>query len=463
MKLSNTYLMSVLMLFLFSQTIAQNFYFGADLSYVNEMDDCGAVYKENDVIKDAYQIFANHNTNLVRLRLWHTPSWYEGLNDGNKYSDFNDIKRSISRAKETNMKVLLDFHLSDSWADPSKQLVPAAWLSVVDNTDLLKDSLYNYVYNTLDKLAQSNLLPEMVQIGNETNRGILLSPSDNQQWTLDWNRNAELFNIAIKAVRDIELITEKEIEVLVHLAGPAEVEWYVDEFVNNGITDFDAIGISYYWSWHKPTTISDAGDVISRLKNKYPSKQVIIVETGYIWTLAGNDSANNIIDNTNPDYGPASPESQRDWLIDLSQEVINSGGSGVIYWEPAWITSTCNTLWGQGSHQENATFFDYNGNLMVPGGIQWSEYPYTGLTSTKETLEEKFDLVVSNDSIVIRTTDSSVGKAMVTINDSAGKLVTKLQFDNDKTIDISKFSAGSYFISITKQEKLLHSISFIKL
>lgn len=184
---------------------AQIFYKGAHLSYVNELEDCGVIYKENNQPKDPYQIFADHHTNLVRLRLWHTPSWYDDLNEGKRYADLLDVKKSIHRAKAAGMEVLLDFYLSDNWADPSKQIIPAAWHDVVDELPILKDSLYNYIYGTLAELEKDNSLPEMGQIGNETNRGILLSQSVNDAgWTLDWERNGELFNAAIQAVRDIE-------------------------------------------------------------------------------------------------------------------------------------------------------------------------------------------------------------------------------------------------------------------
>ena len=173
---------------------SQGFKFGADLSYVNEMEDCGLSYKQEGQDRDVYQIFNDFGANLVRYRLWHTPSWYDTLNSGQRYSDLEDVKKSIERAKAFNMEILLDFHLSDRWADPSNQLVPEAWLAVVDDTALLGDSLHNYIYQTLASLSSENLCPEFVQLGNETNRGILLSPEDNQSWTLDWDRNAYLFN-----------------------------------------------------------------------------------------------------------------------------------------------------------------------------------------------------------------------------------------------------------------------------
>lgn len=97
----------------------------------------------------------------------------------------------------------------------------------------------------------------------------------------------------------------------------------------------------------------------------------MIFETGYIWTTASNDNANNIIGEVHPDYAPASPENQRKWLNDLTREVKKQGGAGVLYWEPAWVSSMCRTPWGQGSHQEHATFFDFNNNVLPNGGMQW--------------------------------------------------------------------------------------------
>lgn len=359
---------------------SQPFYFGNDLSYVNEMEDCGVIYKEKNVAKDPYRIFADHGGNLVRLRLWKDPSWYKTLNSGKIYSDFNDVARSIQRAHQNQMKVLLDFHLSDNWADPSKQLVPLAWEPVVNNLAILKDSLYRYIHATLFELFQRNLLPEMVQIGNETNKGILLSAEDNKKYALDWPRNATLFNSAIRAVRDIENLTQRKIKIGIHAAGPKDTGWLIDQFVQQGVTDFDMIGISYYWAWHKPTTIIETGAHIQSLKAKY-NKDVLIFETGYIWTTDNQDQAGNIISEVHPDYAPASPANQKKWLIDLTKEVLKNKGSGVIYWESAWVSSPCFTQWGKGSHQEHATFFDFQQNLIDTGGIQWMSHEYNSTVS----------------------------------------------------------------------------------
>ena len=327
------------------------FYYGADLSYVNEMEDCGAVYKDsNENFKDPYKIFAEAGTNLVRIRLWHNPTW-------TNYSNINDVKKSIQRAKSEGMKVLLDFHYSDSWADPSNQEIPAAWLNQINNTELLGDLVYNYTFDTLNELYNINLLPEIVQIGNEINAMIL--QNGEVKWPIDWSRNSALINKGIKAVRDISNQKNKKIEIMLHIAQPENALWWFGEAFNAGITDFDWIGLSYYplWSEYNLNTID------APLKNLIETyaKKLMIVETAYPFTLTNADSANNILGENAliPGY-PASQQGQLDYLNDLKTKISESGGQGIIYWEPAWVSTNCKTLWGQGSHWDNATLFDHN-------------------------------------------------------------------------------------------------------
>ena len=336
------------------------FYYGADLSYVNEMEDCGAVYKDsNENFKDPYKIFAEAGTNLVRIRLWHNPTW-------TNYSNINDVKKSIQRAKSEGMKVLLDFHYSDSWADPSNQEIPAAWLNQINNTELLGDLVYNYTFDTLNELYDSNLLPEIVQIGNEINAMIL--QNGEVKWPIDWLRNSALINKGIKAVRDISNQKNKKIEIMLHIAQPENALWWFGEAFNAGITDFDWIGLSYYplWSEYNLNTID------APLKNLIETyaKKLMIVETAYPFTLINADSANNIIGENAliPGY-PASQQGQLDYLNDLKTKISESGGQGIIYWEPAWVSTNCKTLWGQGSHWDNATLFDHNNKSTL--GMQF--------------------------------------------------------------------------------------------
>lgn len=424
----------IALLFIVKLSFAQTFYLGADMSYVNEMEDCGVTYYADNQAKDPYSIFQDYGCNLVRLRLWHTPAWYDNLNDGKRYSDLSDVKRAIARAKQHDMQVLLDFHLSDNWADPSKQLVPAAWLPVVDNTALLGDSLYNYIFQTLETLHSENLLPELLQIGNETNKGILLSPEDNATWTLDWLRNATLFNRAIKAVRDFETAYNKELKIVLHLADPSHAASLVQDFTHYGVRDFDIIGMSYYWAWHKPSTIEDTGNTIARLREVYPDKAVLIVETGYIWTTASNDAANNIISEVHPDYSPASPTNQRDWLIALTQTVHDKGGLGVLYWEPCWVSSNCYTQWGRGSHQEHATFFDFDNQLLLPGGIEWMEYDYGVFSEVEHTQTKPIYISINRVSGEIRMQQDKNQAFQYMLSDTLGHRLLSGTSDRLETI-----------------------------
>lgn len=441
-----------LLLLIFETGIAQDFFFGADQSYVNEMEDCGADFKENGVSKDVYQIFEDHGCNLVRLRLWHTPSWYDALNSGKRYSDLTDLKKSIQRSKDQGMKVLLDFHLTDNWADPGSQLVPVAWLPVVNDLEILQDSLYNYIFSVLTTLKTENLLPEMVQIGNETNKGILLSPEQNSVWTLDWSRNAPLFNTAIQAVRDID----STIEIGLHIADPAAVEWWMEQFTTNGVNDFDFIGMSYYWAWHMPVSIAETGAIIRRLISSYPGKEVMIAETGYIWTTQFQDQANNNIGTVHPDYLPISPQKQKEWLIDLTTEVIAAGGSGVIYWEPSWVSTSCRTQWGQGSHYENATFFDFDQNLHEPGGIEWMEYPYE-ITPVR-TVHPKGDIVITSipnrrEVQVDISQNQNPSDYRFLLQMPNGQVVMSAGFvQGNTTIQLPSVESGLYFFTVFKEE-----------
>jgi arabinogalactan endo-1,4-beta-galactosidase len=330
---------------------------GGDLSYVNEVEDAGAKYQRNNSSVDPYALFAEKGCNLVRLRLWHTPSI-------NRYSGLEDVKKSIRRAKAANMKVLLDFHYSDIWADPGRQNIPKAWSTITD-LNVLGDSLYGYTLNTLLTLNKEGLLPEMVQVGNEINSEIL-QPEDKAKPIIDWKRNAFLLNKGIAAVREASSKSSKKIEVMLHIAQPENaIKWFADASAN-GIEPYDWIGISYYPLWSTVKT-KDLPYFINNLVTTH-KKQLMVVETAYPHTLANADPANNILDDKAlvPGY-PATPAGQKQYMIDLVKLVIQGGGAGLVYWEPAWISSSAKTPWGQGSHWDNATFFDAaNKNEALP-------------------------------------------------------------------------------------------------
>lgn len=438
---------------------SQSFYFGADLSYVNEMEDCGAVYTVDDVPVDPYEIFASHGTNLIRLRLWHTPSWYDALNDGLRYSDFEDVRRSIMRAKAEGMQVLLDFHLSDNWADPGKQVAPMAWWGVVDNLPLLQDSLFNYIYSTLGALAADNLLPELVQIGNETNKGILLSkPVNDAGWSLDWDRNAALFNTAIDAVRDIEAAYKEEIKIALHLADPDQVEWYIDQFHLHDVTDFDIIGISYYYQWHDEL-FTEVGEAIAELRAVYSDKEVMILETAYPWTSTNADNANNILSVPYPGYSPFTAQRQLDWMVALTQTVIDNGGTGVVYWEPAWVSTGCRTQFALGSSWDNATFFTGQSDLVENGGIGWMGYAYDFMTGIGDLSheEKQFIVYVEGGEIIVKQTQGVCEEIGVVLLDLQGRILREgvfQGFEDNLEMKVGDLLDGMYFLILNGRQNI---------
>jgi arabinogalactan endo-1,4-beta-galactosidase len=328
---------------------AADFAYGADLSFANEMDDCGAVYKDGGKPGDVYAIMKKHGTNVVRLRLWNNPAW-------TRYGTLADVKKSIARAKANGMKVLLDFHYSDDWADGDKQIIPAAWAKL--DGDALAKAVYAFTYDTLASLRAADLAPDYVQVGNETNGEVMMPAATKAP--INWARNAELLNAGIKAVRD----TDPKIKVMLHIAQPENVEPWFEAAAAVGITDFDLIGISYYSKWSK-YDLTGLGAVINRLRQRYPSAGVWVVETAYAWTTAWNDSSGNLLGEDSALKGYRMTEDgQKKFLIDLTHTVMANGGSGVVYWAPDWVSTKCRTRWGQGSNWENATLFDFDGNAL---------------------------------------------------------------------------------------------------
>ena len=354
-----------------SQAESRHLYLGADLSYVNEMEDCGTVYRENGEVKDPFVIFKEHGANLVRVRLWNDASWTQ-------YSDLSDVKKTIRRAKQQGMQVLLDFHYSDDWADGDKQIIPKAWASITDVNDLAQ-VLYNYTYDMLTTLDRAGLMPDMVQVGNETNPELMSSPSADKLASktrnIDWQRNAKLFNAGIRAVRDAGKTASINPKIMLHIAQPENVEPWFAAAEQAGVTDFDVIGISYYKKW-STRSMAQLGETIKRLRATY-NAEVLVVETAYPWTLEWADKMPNLLgkDSLIKKY-PATPEGQKQYLIDLTQMVISNGGGGTVYWEPGWVSTQCKTRWGQGSAWENDTFFDFkHGNELLPG-IDFMKHPY---------------------------------------------------------------------------------------
>lgn len=212
------------------------------------------------------------------------------------------------------------------------------------------------------ELHAAGLLPSIVQVGNEINPMILQQGA--LQWPIDWTRNATLINRGLQAVDDAATASGTPMETTLHIAQPENGIWWFEQATTAGVTNYDWIGLSYYSQW-SDFPISEVRTPLSQLINTY-SKKLMVVETAYPFTLENQDPANNIMGSNalQPGY-PATPQGQLDYMNALRDEIAAAGGGGLIYWEPAWISTGCSTLWAQGSHWDNATMFDASGRAHV--------------------------------------------------------------------------------------------------
>lgn len=338
-------------------------YRGADMSYVNEMQDCGAVVRLNGKPIDPFALLKKEGGNLVRVRIWVNPTW-------TKYSNYADVLKTITRAHAAGLQVLLDFHYSDTWADGGKQIAPAAWANL--STDDQVKALHDYTLNTLRQLDAAHEMPEMVQVGNETNPELLGGKVPGQP--INWERNARLLYAGIEAVQQAGRTGSIAPRIMLHIAQPENILPWFDAATKAGVHGYDIIGISYYAKWSK-WNLAQLKATIAEAKKRY-GKDVIVVETAYPFTLDNADSMPNLLgkDSLIPGY-PATPEGQLRYMVDLTQLTLDAGGIGVVYWEPYWVSTQCRTPFGQGSGWENATWFDYPTHEALPV-FEWLHHKY---------------------------------------------------------------------------------------
>ncbi len=354
----------------------KQFVMGADLSFVNQIEDYGGVYKVNGKPQEVYSIFKANGCNNVRVRLWCNPQWVKDIAAGKLYSDLYDAEKTMRRAKKAGMSVNLDLHYSDDWADPNKQLTPEVWKNLP--LHILKDSVYNYTLAVLNYFKKKNLVPEMIQVGNETNFGMLwpvgkvVNDSDSS-----WKNFGMLLNAGIKAVRDFSKKSTIKPQIIIHVAQLQFAPWWTKKITTvGGVTDFDILGLSHYYKWSTVHPMQEVGDTIRFLKNTY-GKKVMVVEAAFPWTFEGADNYNNLFGDPKELIGyKTGKQEQLDYLTNLTQTIINAGGSGIMYWEPAWITSPMKDRWGKGSSWENAALFDFEGNVLVGMGFMQQRYKF---------------------------------------------------------------------------------------
>lgn len=350
---------------------------GADVSMLKDIEDLGGEFYDNGVKKDALEIMKNHGANYVRLRLWVDPYDSEGNSYGGGSNDFNTTLYLAKRAQEKGMKVLIDFHLSDYWADPGTQSKPKAWEN--SSYDELKTTLYNYMKNTLNDFKNQGVVPDMVQVGNETSSGILWDEGKIGGDYTDFTQLAELLNQAISGVR---ASVGNQTKIVLHLDNGGNnslYRWWFDGVTGCGFDlDFDIIGLTYYPMWHG--TMDDLQYNLNDISARY-NKDVMIVETAYAFTLADGDGLGSSFSPQDEEIGgyPASVQGQKDFMSDLESVILNVPGNrglGFFYWEPEWIPVE-GAYWGTEAGKEyiedngilsnpwdNLALFDFNGNAL---------------------------------------------------------------------------------------------------
>jgi arabinogalactan endo-1,4-beta-galactosidase len=317
----------------FNPINAQPYAIGADLSFLKAAEDGGTSFKENGKVKQGLQIFKDHGYNWIRLRLFHSPTELP-----------NNLTYTIAlarEAKDMGFKFLLDFHYSDTWADPGKQYIPKAW----ENLDhaILVDSVYEYTHRTMEAFRNAGAYPDMVQPGNEIIHGMLWP---NGHIPDSWDQFIELLQAGINGVL-AENGERPAPGIMIHIdqgGNKEKTRYFFDKIFEYGI-DFDVIGQSYYPWWHG--SLLDLRENLHFMATAY-KKPIVLVEVAYC------SKPTEYIEKPAP-Y-PETPEGQKEFLESVHEMVLHTPdnlGIGIFWWEPA--------TFGGHSHRD---YFDDEGNVL---------------------------------------------------------------------------------------------------
>lgn len=394
---------------------------GADLSFVPRLLTLGAEYRVEGAAADPLAIFADHGFGLVRLRLWHTPAepWH-GLDETLAYA--GDVRAA-------GYDLMLDLHYSDTWADPAHQTKPAAWEGLDFPT--LVDSVYAYTNAVVRRFRDADALPQYVQIGNEISGGLLWDDGRvGGAWDTpeQWDQLTALLAAGVAAVRD-SLDQSEQPKIIIHLdngGSNALCRWFFDHLEDAGL-DFDVIGVSFYPWWHG--TLTELRENLHDIAPRY-SKEVMVVETAYPWTLDDHDGTGNFVSDPGQLHVgyPATPEGQMSFLRDLqaiTEGVPGGLGSGPVYWEPAFIS----VPGGPPNPHENLTLFDFDADALPGLGftLPWqSEVPGGEGHGGVPLLHPGGPNPFASDTSFCLTVPEGGAPVAVRVYDVTGRLVTTL-------------------------------------
>lgn len=310
--------------------------FGVDVSFVRDREGRGVEYSDDGQVKPALEIFRDHGYNWARVHLCNEP--VERLPQ-----DLDYVIATARDVKEQGMKLVLDLMFSNGWANPTMQPTPERWVDM-EHAERV-EAVYEFCRDTITTMREANVLPEMVQIGNEIGNGFLwpdgrLYPETDKH--SNWSNVADYLKAGSRGIK--EAAGDKPISIMIHVDHGGDIpltRGFFDKMAEHGV-EYDVIGLSFYpWSHG---TLLDLRDNLRFTALRY-SKPIILVETGYHF------QPSRYFEEVRPPF-PETPEGQRQWLAAVNEIVLetpNGLGRGVFWWEP--------TMRGRG-------YFDEDGNAL---------------------------------------------------------------------------------------------------
>lgn len=361
--------------------ISDDFIRGMDASAVLVLENSGVKYYNFDgEEQDVFMTLSEAGVNYIRLRVWNDPYDENGNGYGGGNNDLPTAIELGKRATEYGMKVCIDFHYSDFWADPKRQHAPKAWEGM--EIDEKCDALYDYTKDSLTQLLEEGVDVEMVQVGNEINNGMA-----GEYYLPDVT---QLLKSGTKAVREIADTYNKDIQVVIHytnIESNGEIDSLASNLQNNDV-DYDIMGLSYYPFWDGSF---DNMQRISKYIQKTYNKKVMIAETSYCYTSEdGDGSGNSLVGTDDIVKGyPATVQSQATMARDVCAAANEAGLEGVFYWEGTWIpvgpaTADNSPIWekyGSGWASSYASDYDPDDAGLYYGGCSWDNqamFDFTG-------------------------------------------------------------------------------------
>jgi len=333
---------------------------GADVSTLQRSQELGQKYYDaNGVEQEPLVILKNLGVNYIRLRVWVNP--ISGYNNKEK------ILQYAQQVKANGLKLMIDFHYSDTWADPGKQYKPAAWAS--HNISQLQTDVYNHTYDVCSALKAQGTTPDSIQIGNEINMGMLWDDGK------IINNNFTNLGLLLKQGYNAVKACNSSTQVIIHTAtveSDSTARWFYDGIRNQGVS-WDITGLSYYCFWHG--SMSNMTSVVSDMISRY-GKPVVIAETAYPFTTADADAEPNVISSSSPCSGYQATWTGQANNFAAVQAAAKSGGAiGVFYWEPTWVAIDGNgwdpaDINGTGDGWDNMAIFDWSGNINP--NVHWN-------------------------------------------------------------------------------------------